>query len=183
MSVGTSTCTVNVKRGMRELDFVGNNWFRQLLNLTVTNASQTAANMTLFAWYGDTLVATGSAFTGSTSSATGTMDTNTTELEAICKDIDGDVNIKFLLWDASVGSLELIGRGNIRLMCSGVDYGTSSSPVSPITGSTVKIGIFAFYNGLTYGLNSADSLYYRLTFDGAGETIHWHFEEAGISIP
>jgi hypothetical protein len=186
MSIGASACSLTVKRATREIIATGNNWFRQLLNLTVTGHSPTEpANLALFAYRGSTLVATGSAMVGTSSSGTGTMDTNTTELEAICDGKTfGSVRTLILrLWDAATA--ELIGSGPLVILCPSTDYADDSGadPVAPITPSTVKIGIFAFYNGLTYGLNSADSLYYRLTFDGAGELIHWHFEEAGISIP
>jgi len=188
MSVGASACSIAVSRSVRRITATGSNWFRQLLNLTVTgHTPSAAANLALFAYRGDTLVATASAMTGSSDTATATMDTNTTDMEAFCKDTQfGSVRALTLrLWDADPASTELIASGTLPLWCPGTDYANDSgaAAVSPITASTVKIGIFAFYNGLTYGLNSADSLYYRISFDGAGATIHWHFEEAGISIP
>lgn len=184
MSIGKSPCSIKINRPRRLATIVGNNWSSQELDLTLTGHSPTdAPKIAILVYRGNTLVATAGALAGTTSSATGKLDMFTTPAESVFASVPkGEIrSFSLRIWDA-VSTLELIGTGDLAILSSGSQY-PGSTPVPPIPPSTLKIGIFAFYNGLTYGLNSSDGLYYPISFSGAGEQIHWHYDEAGISIP
>ena len=183
--IGSSPCTLTLNRTKRALVKAGTNHFRQEVSATLTGHSPTnAANLALFMFKGNTLVATGGTFSGTSSSATGAIDLNTTELAALMSGArTGAVRTALMrLYDGS--STELIGTGMFDIIAVEEEYDDDSgeTPVSPVTGTTVIWGKLAKSGSATYGLNETDGLWYPITFLGAGGAMQLDFGVTGITI-
>lgn len=185
--IGSSTANVTVTRSKRRMDFDGINWFRQDIALTLTGHSpSTPENLVLVGYRGATLVMASPSFAGTSSSATGTISTNTTELQTKIADmqIGGVCTVAMRLWDQA--SLELIASGVLDILAPKYAYSTDTgaTPVTPISGSTIIWGKLALYNGITYRKNDDDGLWYPTSLRGTGDQMHDELDETGgIVIP
>lgn len=180
--IGSSALTAVLTRGARSLRLDGDSWHRQELSITLTGHSPaTPENLVMVGYRNGVLVATVASFAGTSSSATGTLDTNTEEMEDAFEDISAGAiqNIDLRLWDQS--SQELIGLGVLELRSTGFTYSddTGATPVTPVSGTTIIWGKLALYSGKTYLKNDEDGLWYPFSLKGSGETIHEEYDETG----
>jgi hypothetical protein len=183
--IGSSTCTLTLTRASRKLVKSGTNHFWQDVSATITGHSPTnAENLALFLFKGNTLVASGGLFSGTSSSATGAIALNTTELETLMTGArTGAVRSALArLYDGS--SKELIGTGFFDIIAVADDYDDDSgaTAVTPVTGTTVIWGKLAKIGSATYGKNETDGLWYPITFLGAGGAMQLDFGVTGITI-
>lgn len=160
----------------------GDNWFAQLLSLSITGHDYSPSNLILLAYRGDTLVASTDDISGTDSHATGTLNTATEEMQTAMENaVHGEiVDIDLRLWDS--GMLELLAEGTLRLR--GVMVNETLTPLSPIASTTIFWGDLCSYNGKTYLKNNDDGLWYPFSLRGTGETVNYTIDESGgIAIP
>ncbi len=187
MSIGISVATAVIVPASKQLSIAGDNYFRHAVTVNLSGHNTATALLALFAYRNSILEATQAAagWTGSASAASTTVDLNTTAMQTlftgITKEAVRELNVR--IYNST--SLELIGQGNWAIRSPSYDYATDmgSTPVVPITGSTLKWGKLAMTGGITYGLNDDDGLYYPVSFHGAGAAIHLDLGETGIVIP
>ena len=179
--IGASSLAIAVTRAAKKLVLTGTNWFREDIAVSITGFSpSTAENLVMVVYQGDTLVVTGQGFTGSTT-ASGTVETNTEELEVFMDAVpDGAIRtFDVFLWDAQ--SLVMLGSTKWNIL--GVRGYSASTPVTPITGSTVIWGNIAMYNGTTYVKSLTDGLWYPFALNGSGTGVTEATGTTGIVIP
>lgn len=159
-------------------------WFRNLVTITLTgHTGHTPGNLILLVYRGSTLVAYADDFSGSDDSCTGTLDTNTSEMEDFFTGVQPGAirDFDLFLYDSDSTSLDLLGMGVLEVLAVR-DY-AETSPVPPISDTTVFIGSFAFYDGKTYIRSSADGKYYEFAAAGSGSTVTESLDTTGIDIP
>lgn len=185
MSVGTSTSTLAVTLTSRTMRVTGGPvWFRNLVTLTASGfGSHNANNLILLVYRGGTLVAYSDDFSGPNTGATGTLDTNTSEMEDVFDGVTEGATREFdvFLYDSDPSSLELLASGVLKVRATR-DY-AASTPVPPISGTTYFFGSFAFYQGKTYIRSSTDGLYYEFAAYGTGSQVTESLQTTGITIP
>jgi hypothetical protein len=190
-SIGTSALTCIVSPDARTLWFDGDNWSRQGLVVTITGHARAPTDLLLAVRRRGILVASlvAGTITGTTALATGTLDTNTVELEnSMVGLLQGDVvRLQVELWDTNIASLELIGTGEFELHCSGPLYGASVAvPVTPLTGSTGSLGNLGWKSGATYWRNDdvpGPNNWFPVTLRGAAGEMFIDYTAPGVSIP
>jgi len=121
-TVGTSAATLRVRAAAKRLDVAGDVWEREAVTLAVTAAGVAAANLILLVYRGSTLVASGSAFTGTTASASGTVNLDSAALATAMSGVDRGREIRMAarLWDSITG--DLIAEGDWYILASGATY-------------------------------------------------------------
>lgn len=184
MSIGSSSLALAVLAG-KQLRFSGGpNYFGDGVQVALTGHGSNAADTSLLVFRGSTLVASCGAFSGGTSSATGSVDLYTSELSDVFDGVAFNSFVELSCRIYNNQSFSLIGHGWWPVVSPGFDYQDDSGldPVSPVTGSTVIWGHLARYNGATYGYNSDDGLWYPVAFRGAGGLIHIDLDQPGITI-
>ncbi len=183
MSFGTSSLTAAVKPCVKLLGITGGPaWFRNLVTLTLTGfAPSIPANLVLMAYRGEALVALAQAFTGPDTGATGTLDLNTSEMEAVFEGTPYGAVKEFdlFLYDSSVP--DLLAFGTLDVSATRDYQGTA--PLPPISSTTLFIGCFAFYAGATYIRSKDDGLYYLFQGAGSGRNVVEELGITGITIP
>lgn len=166
----------------RSLSFSGNPvLFGDVAALTISGTTATPANLVLLVYQGATLVQRVITFSGPDGAVLGDLDTATAEIQTVFTGVTLGAFRQFdaYLYDSS--GPDLLADGKINLTASR-DMG-STSPIPPLSSSTVFIGSFAFYNGKTYLRSSADGLYYEFAAAGTGDTVTESLETVGITIP
>jgi hypothetical protein len=184
MSVGTSIAAAALTRSIKRLVITGDPiWFRKLVTITLTGSVSTPANLVFLVYRGATLVALVDGFTGPDAAATGSLDTNTAEIEDAMDGADkGEIRqFSVYVYDSDPTSLELLGMGTMDIYATR-DY-SATAPIPPLSDTTVFIGSFAFYNGKTYIRSSTDGLYYEFAAAGSGSTATEALSTTGITIP
>lgn len=185
MSVGTSTLSVVVTESSKTMVVTsGPVWFRNLVTVTLSGfGSHSAGNLILLVYRGSTLVAYCDAFSGPNTGATGSLDTNTSEMEDCFEDADIGEIVEFdlFVYDTDPTSLDMLASGILKVRGTR-DY-AESSPIAPISDTTVFIGSFAFYDGKTYVRSASDGLYYEFAAYGSGAQVTDSLGTTGIEIP
>jgi hypothetical protein len=126
-TVGTSAATLTVRATAKRLSVVGDVWHREAVTLAVANAGVAAGNLLLLVYRGSTLVASAAAFTGTTASASGTVNLDSAALATVMEDIarSRDVRLTVRLWDSTTG--DLLAEGDWFILSSGDAYGSETS--------------------------------------------------------
>lgn len=185
MSVGASSLTLTASQAVKTLVLSGGPvWFRNLVSLTLTgHTGHNPDNLILLVYRGSTLVAYSENLAGSDTSCSGTLDTNTSEMEDVFDGVTmGAIrDFDLFLYDTDPTSLELLASGVLPVLATR-DY-AESSPIAPISDTTVFIGSLAFYNGKTYIRSATDGLYYEFAAYGTGSQVTESLETTGIEIP
>jgi hypothetical protein len=132
---------------------------------------------------GSTLVAYCDNFAGSDSSCSGTLDLNTSEMEDVMDGVAAGAVREFdlFLYDSDPTSLDLLGLGVLDVQAVR-DY-AATVPVPPISGTTVFIGSFAFYDGKTYIRDMTTGLYHEFRAATVNGSVTEALDSAGITIP
>lgn len=182
MSVGTSDCTIVVDRSRKRMYCAGTNWFMQALDLDITGHDYAVGNLLLLAYRGSTIVAMCDEISGTSADATGILDTATEEMQTAISDADtqhGEImKVDLRLWDTN--SLELLAEGSLDIR--GIIGSYTTSPVTPISATTVFWGDLCSFGGKTYLKNNEDGLWYPFSLRGTGETVHYTVDEtAGLT--
>lgn len=155
--------------------------FRDVAALTISGTTATPANMVMMVYRGSTLVQNVVTFAGPDGAVLGDLDTATAEIEAVLTGVELGAVRQFdvFLYDSSVP--DLLASGKLDLAASR-DMG-STSPIPPLSSTTLFIGSFAFYNGKTYLRSSEDGLYYEFAANGTGGAVTESLGTTGITIP
>ena len=186
MSIGTATKMFTVSQSDKKIVITGSPvWFRNLVTVSLTGHSgHTPENLVLLAYRHGELVALCDDFTGSDSLATGTLDLNTSELEAYFDgaQVGAIREVELYLYDADETSLDMLGEGKLKVYATRdyTDYVTP--PVPPISATTLFIGSFAFYDGKTYLRNKDTGKYHEFVAAGATNATE-AINNEGIDIP
>lgn len=177
MSVGTQNIAIALDQAERRFTISVLPWRRKLLTITLTGHSPAAAgDIAIVGYIRNTLVVTASAFTGTSASATGTLDLDTDELAtAFAGAVHGATRaIDLRIWNGNVSSLELLAYGPLPVhqvaLAHASDVG--STPVTPVAASTIVWGNLALYNGVTYVKNNQDGWWYPFDLRGDGDSTH-----------
>lgn len=182
MSVGAASITAAIDRNTRKIAFAGDIvWFRKLVSVVTTGYSgATPANMVLLVYRGTTLVALAQS---PSVPCTFSLDTNTSEMEDVMELAyeGGDRDFDVFIYDAESTSQELLGSGKLKVY-GNRDY-SATSPIPPLSATTIFIGSFAFYNGKTYQRSVTDNLYYESALYGTGTSVTEALSPVGITIP
>lgn len=147
MSVGASTLVLTVTPA-NKIMFPGSSpWFRQLVSVTVAGAGVAAESLILLAYRRSTLVALCVGMTGTENAATGTLDLNTTELEAVMDGV-GDGAVRSLdIYLYNTATLELVGRGVLNVRGCGAYTGAGTTVLATVTAPGVY---FENIDGVNY---------------------------------
>ena len=182
MSIGTSSLNITVNGPYKSMALSGGPiWFRNLVSMTISGTTATPANMVMMVYRGSEIVALAQAFTGPDGAVIGDFDTNTSEMEVVFDGISLGACREFdiFLYDSSIPELLAVGTFDVW---ASRDY-AGTSPIPPISSTTLFIGSFAFYNGKTYIRSIEDGLYYEFSANGSGGTVTETLNTTGITIP
>ena len=165
-SIGSVAVTAAVTAATKGLAFTGKPWQRQAMNLTLTGHGVAAASLTLLLYRLGTLVAQCQAFSGSSSSATGTVDLNTVPLETVFTAVARGVvrTLTGVLWNTATGNL--LAQGDIPIRAFGDTYEEESGATAlPALGG--------------YAYNSTTGLWYPVALVGTGDQMQIEIDEDG----
>lgn len=189
--IGSSSVRCAVDPASRALSFHGACWTRQGVIFTFSGHDRAPTDLVVVANRRGVFVGGISAgqIAGTTASASGLLDTNTEELEALLIGLRrGDIaKVELQLWDSNVSSLELLGVGELEIACSGLGYtaSTGATPVTPIVGSTGTLGAFGWANGKIYFRNDdmpAPTNWYPVELRGAAGTMYIDYSQSGVAL-
>lgn len=126
MSSGTAAITLTVNVTAKRMFQSAYPAFRNLVTLTVSGAGVAAGSLALLVYRGSTAVASCSSFAGTTASATGSMDLNTTGMLAVMEDVAAGAVRSFdmVLYDTT--SLATVARGVLDVL--GMDLYSAVDP-------------------------------------------------------
>lgn len=190
-AIGSSIVNCVVDPAGRTISFRGTPWTRQGVTLALTGHGKAPADLVALAFRRGTFVAGISAggFAGTTAAASGILDTNTEEMEALLVGLRfGDAApVLIQLWDSNVSSLEMVGAGVLELNTSGPAYSavTGATPVTPITGSTGTLGAFGWANGKIYFRNddiAGPANWFPVSLQGSAGSMFIDYSQPGIAL-
>lgn len=185
MSVGTSAVAAVITLEIKRVAVSGGPvWYRQLVTATLSGfGSHTPANIVLFIYRLDTLVAIAQAPVDNGATCAFSLDTNTAEIgTALTGASEGGAReFSVYVYDTDPTSLDLLGMGTMDILATR-DY-SAVAPIPPLSSSTLFIGSFAFYQGKTYIRSSTDGLYYEFAAEQSGSEVTESLQTTGITIP
>jgi len=166
MSVGTKSVTVAVNAAAKRMYPSADPSFRNLVTFTVTNAGVDAANLVMLAYRGATVVASASGFTGSTASAVGTMDLNTSGMLAVMNGVAKGAVRSFDIFLYDTISLDMVARGVLDVLGADPYSSVDASGSAPIAAAGVY---FEKIDGIDYFVmkDAAGVVYAKFPAPGA----------------
>lgn len=166
MSVGTCAVTLKVYATEKKLFQSAYPSYPNLVTLTVENAGISAAQLALIVSRGGVVVATASAFTGSTASATGSLDLHTTLMQSVMASVSAGAVRSFdmVLYDTS--SLATVARGVMDVLGMAAYSASDAGAIIPVASTGLY---FEEIDGINYFVlkDSAGVVYARFPAPGA----------------
>lgn len=189
--IGSSVVNCSVDPVNRSFAFYGTCWSRQGISLSLTGHGVAPGDLVVVAYRNGVYVGGISAgsFSGSTSAASGVLDTNTVEMEESLRGFRREdiFDVELQLWNSDPSSLALVARGVLEVKCSGDGYSlaTGSTPAVPITGTTGTLGAFGWKDGKIYWRNdeiAGPANWFPLSLQGAAGAMYIDFTQPGVSL-
>lgn len=190
-SIGSSAVSCVADPASRVLRTRGACWTRQAVTLNLSGHGHAAADLVALAFYKGVFVAGISAggFSGTTELASGVLDTNMEEFEALLVGLRrGDVlPLEIHIWDSNPASLELVCTGVVEIMVSGPGYTaeTGAEPVTPVIGSSGTLGTFGWKDGKTYFRNDdieGPFNWFPVELRGSAGSMYIDYSAPGVSF-